>query len=257
MIEGDVVFGTLTSDTKTKLPIMAHPPNDTSDLSLADFLAQVLKYDTNENYNATYKGVKLDFKSIEALTSYLAFSNIKTYTDAFPIWINADIFNGPDNGVATVDAKAFFTAVKSVANTSLSLGWATGYNTTNPNITAYDSDQTKQMSDAITENDVSVPITFAVRAVYAAESIESLTGLLKIHDNSTLTIWSSDGDKVNVTNLRSLIFAVGLDKTFIDVPDDLLSQLNLDDTSGASLIKMSWVSLLTALVLFFRNVRYN
>lgn len=53
-------------DKKDKnVPILAHPPNNQSDLSLEQFLGAVKVH--NAKTNAT-KGVKLDFKSIEALT---------------------------------------------------------------------------------------------------------------------------------------------------------------------------------------------
>lgn len=58
MLEADVVLGNLTNSNTTKIPIMAHPPNEVSDLSLDEFLTVVLKNRT--------KGIKLDFKSIEA-----------------------------------------------------------------------------------------------------------------------------------------------------------------------------------------------
>lgn len=48
-----------------KIPIMGHPPEDTSDLSLDDFLNRVA--DHNAKHVNSTKGVKLDFKSIEAV----------------------------------------------------------------------------------------------------------------------------------------------------------------------------------------------
>lgn len=58
MLEADVVLGNLQSNATKLMPIMAHPPNTTSDLSLEEFIEIVLKNGT--------KGMKLDFKSIEA-----------------------------------------------------------------------------------------------------------------------------------------------------------------------------------------------
>ena len=63
MLEADVVVGHLKGKDGPPIPIMAHPPATTSDLSLADFLTGVAQYN---NVNAKQKGVKLDFKSIEA-----------------------------------------------------------------------------------------------------------------------------------------------------------------------------------------------
>lgn len=47
--------------------------------------------------------------------------------------------------------------------------------------------------------------------------------------NSTFTIWSSEGDNVNITNLRYFIATIGIKKIFVDVPIDLQNQLRLDD----------------------------
>lgn len=45
------------------MPVMGHPPNVVSDITLHSFLNQVL--DFNRNNPQAPKGVKLDFKSIE------------------------------------------------------------------------------------------------------------------------------------------------------------------------------------------------
>lgn len=58
MLEADVVLGKLKTSTKEEdIPIMAHPPNNQSDLSLKEFLQTV---------NGKKKGAKLDFKTSEA-----------------------------------------------------------------------------------------------------------------------------------------------------------------------------------------------
>lgn len=66
MIEADVNLGRtngMTNETK-KIPIMTHDTNGSSDLSLQDFLNDVLKNKT--------KGVKLDFKTNEAFEESLS-----------------------------------------------------------------------------------------------------------------------------------------------------------------------------------------
>lgn len=67
MIEADVVIGTYKNgDTQTaNVAIMAHPPNVVSDLSLEKFLKKVQDY--NAKHEKHKRGIKLDFKSIEAL----------------------------------------------------------------------------------------------------------------------------------------------------------------------------------------------
>merc|ERR1712004_432538 len=58
LIEADVSLGRLsTSQTGDVLPIMAHPPDKISDLSLKQFLEQVIHEESN------IEVVKLDFKN--------------------------------------------------------------------------------------------------------------------------------------------------------------------------------------------------
>ncbi|KAH0999506.1 hypothetical protein HUJ04_005280 [Dendroctonus ponderosae] len=65
MIEADIVLGTLINGKTDPIPIMGHPPQNTSDLSLEGFLAQVQSFDSTSN--SSKKGIKLDFKTIEVL----------------------------------------------------------------------------------------------------------------------------------------------------------------------------------------------
>ena len=53
MLEADV---TLAETTRYPIPIMAHPPLNMSDITLDDWLMEVLRSETG-------KGIKLDFKS--------------------------------------------------------------------------------------------------------------------------------------------------------------------------------------------------
>lgn len=69
MIEADILLGTLDSGDGRILPIMAHPPHTTSDLSLETFLKSILAH--NNGHPDNVKGVKLDFKSIESFDGSL------------------------------------------------------------------------------------------------------------------------------------------------------------------------------------------
>lgn len=63
MLEADIVLGKLIDNTTDQnIPVMGHPPADTSDISLEQFLSAV--YDFNAE-TTEKKGVKLDFKTIE------------------------------------------------------------------------------------------------------------------------------------------------------------------------------------------------
>lgn len=67
MLEADVVLGTIFGQNDI-IPIMAHPPQNKSDLSLHMFLETVITSQTKD----VKKGVKLDFKSTECFKTSLA-----------------------------------------------------------------------------------------------------------------------------------------------------------------------------------------
>jgi hypothetical protein len=67
MLEADVVLGTLKGGSGDLIPVMAHPPDNTSDLSLDGFLTEVVTY-TQTGHRC---GIKLDFKTVEVLAPSL------------------------------------------------------------------------------------------------------------------------------------------------------------------------------------------
>lgn len=143
--------------------------------------------------------------------------------------MNADILPGPVNATTVpVDAKRFLSGTKKFKNSILSIGWTTKYGLLSP-ASSYTNEQIQEMLDTIKENHVTQNITFPVRAGIAAESLDGMKKLIDNTVNSTLTIWSSGGDPVNVENLRHLIFEIGLNKVYVDVPDYLKNELHLDE----------------------------
>lgn len=84
MIEADV---TLAETSRYPVPIMAHPPSNTSDLTLEDFLVEVVR-------SNCAKGIKLDFKSTRVVEP--AFRVLARHADFIkgPIVLNADILAG-------------------------------------------------------------------------------------------------------------------------------------------------------------------
>ncbi|XP_026668725.1 protein FAM151B isoform X2 [Ceratina calcarata] len=246
MLEADVVLGKL-NNSEAVIPIMAHPPKNTSDLSLEAFLNTV-----KDKKNIT-KGVKLDFKTLEALNASKEILN-KTQNDLkFPLFINADILPGPVNANTTpVDAKEFLTQTKSFKNCTLSVGWTTRYGSKD-NVTegGYTDEQIKEMVKVLKEQQVTQPITYPVRAGLAANSVAQIKMLMETPGlntaNVTLTVWSSEGDKVDVGKLSTLIKEVGVAKVYVDVPDDLRQNLTL--SSAASVNAASFMLATSLLIL--------
>lgn len=182
----------------------------------------------------------------------------------YPVWINADIISGPLNNTETkpVDPDVFLTGCKSLPNSTLSVGWTTrwGSNFTDGN---YTKDHVQRMVNVLIKNQLhnsTHPITFPVRAGIAAQSIDALHDLVsqvnKTNHNVTITIWSSPQDNVNIDALRKLIFSFGLDRVYVDVPEEVSSRLQLENALGcaSSLIHFGIINFTIFLLsLYFSN----
>lgn len=180
----------------------------------------------------------------------------------YPVWINADIIPGPvDSEVIPVNPDEFLSKCKQLSNATLSIGWTTEWNSKSE-IGEYTEKQIDEMIDAIERNQLNGTkhaITFPVRAGIAAQSQKSLEKLMnhtRNTNNATLTIWSSETDAVNATNLQNLILSFGVDRVYLDVPQKLASELNLSSTA-ASLIHFGIANLVILLVSFYMNYRRN
>uniref|UniRef100_A0A8C9UDG1 Family with sequence similarity 151 member B n=1 Tax=Serinus canaria TaxID=9135 RepID=A0A8C9UDG1_SERCA len=113
MVEVDVVLRGGDGE-----PILAHPPDTDSDITLQEWLAQM---------GSTNKGIKLDFKSLAAVGPSLELLGQLGQCLDRPVWLNGDILPGPRGSCAPLDARAFLGAVtSSCPDATLSLGWTTG-----------------------------------------------------------------------------------------------------------------------------------
>lgn len=92
MIEADIVLGTVQGGNGDVEPIMGHPPKKTSDLSLETFMTIILRHNLEATDNI--KGVKLDFKSIEAFNGALPMlKNLWNSVFSSKFWICANDFS--------------------------------------------------------------------------------------------------------------------------------------------------------------------
>lgn len=249
MLEADVSLGNLvgTNDHSTPIPIMAHPPNKTSDLSLEQFIDKIIK-------SGRRKGIKLDFKSKEAFNASESILEQKLVKEEakFPVWLNADILPGPVNSeTAPVDADYFLkTSVTMFPTAMLSVGWTTNFG---GDITVgnYSTNDIDNMTDALSRNHVTRPVTFPVRAGIAAKSVETLISLVQSSaPGTTLTLWSPETDPVDYVGLKKLVDGLGHNKVYIDIPKAMYNQLQLNSLGARSHLSLS-VCLTTVLALFY------
>ncbi|KFQ09299.1 Protein FAM151B, partial [Leptosomus discolor] len=176
-------------------PIMAHPPETDSDNTLQEWLEEIVN---------TNKGIKLDFKSLEAVRPSLELLEHVKQRLRRPVWINADILPGPNGTNAAVDAKGFLDIVTSFfPDITLSLGWTTGWYPAKNNavvfILGYDWVMVKEMAQVC--NTLSQPVTFPVRAALVRQSISELCWLMQQSDRYSLTVWTGKEDVYSVEDL--------------------------------------------------------
>ncbi len=177
VLEGDISF----------LPdaggvMMAHPPETASDLAFEDWI---------ERTAASGKGAKLDFKSPEAIEPCLAkLADMRRAGRLpIPIFLNADVLQGPGGNAPRFQAEAFVRRCSAVPDAILSLGWTTQYVEDG----AFADDAALQMlrlAAAVMER-----TTVCLRACYLARSGPALARLAAA-PGVWLTIWNGRQDPV-------------------------------------------------------------
>ncbi|KAJ8414869.1 hypothetical protein AAFF_G00023920 [Aldrovandia affinis] len=186
MIEADVIM----RGHNPKEPIMAHPPQTDSDITLRDWLQDV---------TASDKGIKLDFKSLQVVVPSMDVLEEVRGELCGPVWINADILPGPGGRGTPLDHQLFLEAVgPGHPGDILSLGWTTGWS---PDIDnpGYSWEMVQEMEKVC--RFLKQPITFPVRAALLPQSYAQIHWLLHQSDRYSLTIWTGQSDKLDVEDL--------------------------------------------------------
>ncbi|XP_042344598.1 protein FAM151B [Plectropomus leopardus] len=212
MIEADIII----RGGDPKEPIMAHPPDTDSDITLREWLEGVKAYN---------KGIKLDFKSLEAVSPSVALLDEVLAEPSRPVWINADILCGPGGQARPLEPQAFLSAVTALpTHTVLSLGWTTGWTAGTDNA-GYSWDMVHAMED--TCRDLKHPVTFPVRAALLAQSFSQLSWLLQQSDRYTLTVWTGQKDEFTLQDLLPYRKEFDISRIYYDLPDSQRKELSM------------------------------
>ncbi|KAM9360558.1 protein FAM151B [Symphorus nematophorus] len=212
MLEADIIM----RGGDPREPIMAHPPDTDSDITLREWLEEVKEHD---------KGIKLDFKSLEAVSPSVALLEEALTRSSRPVWINADILSGPGGQATPLEPQAFLSAVETLpADTVLSLGWTTGWTagTDNP---GYSWDAVRAMQDIC--RSLKHPVTFPVRAALLAQSFSQLSWLLQQSDRYTLTVWTGQNDTLTLQDLLPYRKQFDISRIYYDLPESLRTELSM------------------------------
>jgi hypothetical protein len=166
MLEGDIMLS--EGDQR---PVMEHPPEPASGLTLIDWVERILK---------SGKGAKLDFKNLAAVKPSLQILE-KVWEPGIPLVINADIHKGPgwERGATPPLNADLFLKLYSIyhnrhnQNSILSIGWATG-----PlDKRGYSEKMISKMLNVA--NSQSGAVTFPIRAYYIKQSWDRIKRLLE------------------------------------------------------------------------------
>ncbi|XP_076352893.1 menorin-like isoform X1 [Tachypleus tridentatus] len=213
-LEADVLLGHVRGkESGPAVPIMAHPPLKTSDVTLEDWIDTVIA-------SRKRKGVKLDFKVLDVLEESLKILQSRK-EELHQLWLNADILPGPvDANTRPVNASSFlYLCNRYFPTATLSVGWTTQFK---PNGT-YLWKHVHQMAELLRCTRINQPVTFPVRAAFVGFSVHKLQWLVNVVQHSTLTVWSSSLDVVDVKDLLKLRSLLPKSKVFYDLPEPLNS----------------------------------
>ncbi|KAM6930839.1 protein FAM151B [Xenentodon cancila] len=212
MIEADIIM----RGCDPKEPIMAHPPDTDSDITLREWLEGVKAHDM---------GIKLDFKSLEAVSPSLVLLEQVLGDTNRPVWINADIVGGPGGRATPLEPQAFLCAAAALpTHTVLSLGWTTGWTAGSCN-PGYSWDMVHVMEEKC--RNLEHPVTFPVRAALMARSFSQLSWLLQQSHRYTLTVWTGQDDEVAPDDLLPYRKSFDVSRIYCDLPDCLRAELGV------------------------------
>nr|XP_054755613.1 uncharacterized protein LOC129261582 [Lytechinus pictus] len=210
MLETDIILRGIGTENQTNIPVHAHPPLTDSDLTLEHFI-QV----TTQHAN---KGMKLDFKYLEALEPSMVL--IRDYESELkaPLWINADIVIGPNSPRDPVPPQPFIDiANRYFDKTTLSLGFTTAWG---PLMADKLYTWTMIFDNLYYSYPLDPqPVTFPIRAVWCKTSWPKFVWLLGLRDSFSITVWSSGSDIVDVGGLVDLRTHGDTRRIFYDLPD--------------------------------------
>ncbi|XP_063283331.1 protein FAM151A [Pelobates fuscus] len=216
VLEADVNVEGYGTKNQTNIPIMAHPPAVYSDNTLQEWLDTVV---------VSSKGIKLDFKSIEAVSPSLNILNAKASKGQIrqPIWLNADIVIGPNvNHNIAVNASQFLELIQTkFPDVTISPGWVTLYLPPILSNRTYSWEMIQEMYNLVK----SLPqrVTFPARAALTRSAWQHFHWLLQQSDRYTLTLWQGSSDPLTLEDLLFIRDNSQPEQIYYDIYEPLLS----------------------------------
>ncbi|KAK3593247.1 hypothetical protein CHS0354_012338 [Potamilus streckersoni] len=214
MIKADILLQGQGTENQTNVPIMAHPPNIYSDITFDEWIDAVVL--------SGKKGLELDFKSIEAVEPTLMLLAQRRAKLTIPVWLNADVLQGPDGPTVTVTANRFLEiCLKYFPEATLSLGFTTSKGQANEEH-RYTFEHVTQLHELCKGFQETVIIP--VRAALVKSSWGNFDWLLHQSEKYSLKIWSSTLDDVNKEDMNTIYQMSEKHRVYFDLPDELMPE---------------------------------
>lgn len=205
-VECDVMLGVALEGGKTfhDTPILAHPPNTESDISVASLLLRITQEGTNQEKILT-KHLKLDFKDIKAVEPTLKLlqtSNISSPHEK-SIFLNADILVGPGRrGDVPVPPDDFLQKclehIVSCRDRNVSYSLSLGYMCAWACNEHYNNDDVLRMEDYVRRyeltNHSEIGIVLALNARLLSMKPDAFDKFLVLFPQSKILAWTGTGE---------------------------------------------------------------
>ncbi|XP_039273176.2 protein FAM151A-like [Styela clava] len=217
MLEADITLRYYGLENQTTEPIMAHPPAFNSDNTLANWF---------ENVIPSKKGIKMDIKVKDVIPHALKELQLHRSKLMQPVWINADVIQGPNTLSIPIDGEYFLHNVNQYfPNVTLSLGWTTGYRIALEN----EEYSWESMDDMLRlASSTNQRITFPIRAALARQSWYKFLWLLEQDKRFSLTVWSASVDPVSLEDKVYLRDNYDTSRVFYDTDPNFVEDIKME-----------------------------
>jgi hypothetical protein len=219
MIAGDVILRGHGTKSQALIPVMAKPHLTDSKMTLKNWLHEI-KFGN--------KGIKLHFHSMESVEISLQILNDfdKMYPIKFPVWLHADILQGPHGDKPVIDYHRLFGIMKRLfPKCTLSLGWTTGTHT-DLSQSAYTWDMVWDMLNIVQEAELTDQlIVFQARLSLIHNSVPQLKWLTDNLKHASVMIMHEDGDSVVNEEIMYVAYRFPPDRVYFDLNHDRFQAL--------------------------------
>ncbi|GFO19024.1 family with sequence similarity 151 member b [Plakobranchus ocellatus] len=221
MVSGDVILRGHGTKSQTLEPVMATPSQLDSDITLRDWL-QATGFGN--------KGIKIHLHSMESVE--ISLQILKEFheqnTIKFPVWIHADVLQGPHGDEPVIDYERFYQILMRLfPKCTLSLGWTTGTHT-DLSQSAYTWEMVWDMLDLIQKHEDKLSdhlLVFQARLSLIHNSVPQLKWLTDNTHHSSLMIWHEKDDIVANEDVMYVAYRFPPDHVYYDLNHERLQTL--------------------------------